>query len=101
MLEIGVILVLAAATYATRIGGYRLAQRLQPSPFVEAFMTAMPGTIFAALTAPAVLAAGPPGWLAAGTGFLAMRWSHNFFLALAAAMAVYLALTLTIGGLRP
>lgn len=69
MLEVAVILLLAVATYATRIGGYHLVQRLQPSPFVEAFMTAMPGAIFAALVAPMVLAAGPIGWASAGTGF--------------------------------
>ncbi|HRY26136.1 MAG: AzlD domain-containing protein [Geminicoccaceae bacterium] len=97
MLEIGVILLLAVATYATRIGGYRLAQRLQPSPFVEAFMTAMPGTIFAALVAPMVLAAGPAGWVSAGVGFVAMRRLGNFFLALALAMAAYLTLVLTMG----
>ena len=97
MLEIGVILLLAVATYATRIGGYRLAQRLQPSRFVEAFMTAMPGAIFAALVAPMVLAAGPAGWVSAGVGFVAMRRLGNFFLALALAMAAYLTLVLTMG----
>ncbi|MEZ5861724.1 MAG: AzlD domain-containing protein [Geminicoccaceae bacterium] len=97
MLEVAVILLLAVATYATRIGGYRLAQRLQPSPFVEAFMTAMPGTIFAALVAPMVLAAGPAGWVSAGVGFVAMRRLGNFFLALALAMAAYLTLVLTMG----
>ena len=97
MLEVGVILLLALATYATRVGGYRLAQRLQPGPFVEAFMTAMPGAIFAALVAPMVLAAGPAGWASAGIGFVAMRRLGNFFLALALAMAVYLALVMTVG----
>lgn len=97
MLEIGVILLLAVATYATRIGGYRLAQRLQPSPFVEAFMTAMPGAIFAALVAPMVVAAGPAGWVSAAIGFVAMRKFANFFVALAVAMAVYLGLVLTLG----
>ena len=97
MLEIGVILLLALATYLTRIGGYKLAQRLQPSPFVEAFMTAMPGAIFAALVAPMVVAAGPAGWIASTIGFLAMRRTANFLIALAAAMAAYLALILTLG----
>lgn len=97
MLEVVVILLLAAATYVTRIGGYHLVQRLQPSPFVETFMTAMPGAIFAALVAPMVLAAGPMGWASAGIGFVAMRRLGNFFLALAAAMAVYLALVMTVG----
>lgn len=97
MLEVAVILLLAIATYATRIGGYHLVQRLRPSPFVEAFMTAMPGAIFAALVAPMVLASGPVGWAAAGVGFVAMRRLGNFFLALAAAMAVYLVLLMTVG----
>ena len=64
-------------------------------------MTAMPGAIFAALVAPMVLVAGPPGWLSAATGFMAMRWSGNFFLALSAAMAVYLALILAVGAPGP
>ncbi len=101
MIEVSVIMALAVATYATRIGGYRLALRVQPSPFVEAFMTAMPGAIFAALVAPMVLVAGPPGWLSAAIGFIAMRLSGNFFLALTATMTVYLALILAVGAPGP
>jgi hypothetical protein len=38
--------------------------------------------VFAALAAPAVWSAGPPGWLGALAGFAAMRWTGQFLPAL-------------------
>lgn len=101
MAEAALILLLGLATYGTRLGGYWLAQRLRPSPFATAFLEAMPGAIFAALVAPMVLAAGPKGWLAAAIGFIAMRLSGHFLLALVLAMGTYLALVMTTGAAGP
>jgi uncharacterized membrane protein len=84
------ILAMAAVTYATRAGGFWLASRLRPGPFLRAWLEHLPGAVFAALVAPMVLGAGPAGWLAAGATFAAMRWSGHFVAAIIVGLAVYL-----------
>lgn len=86
------ILGMAAVTYACRAGGLWLARRFRPTPFVAAWMGQLPGAVFAALVAPMVLAAGPAGWLAATVGFLTMRLTARFLLALIAGQLAYVAL---------
>jgi uncharacterized membrane protein len=85
------ILLMGAVTYASRAGGFWLARRLAPGPFLRAWLEHLPGAVFAALVAPMVASAGPAGWLAAGAGFAAMRLSGQFVLAVAVGLAVYLA----------
>ncbi len=95
------ILLMAGVTYASRAGGFWLARRLAPGPFLRAWLEHLPGAVFAALVAPMVVGAGPAGWLAAGTGFVAMRLSGQFLLAIVVGLAVYLmGQRLGIGGLR-
>ncbi|MEK0085622.1 AzlD family protein [Benzoatithermus flavus] len=84
------ILAMGAVTYATRAGGFWLARRLEPGPFLRAWLEHLPGAVFAALVAPMVAGAGPVGWLAAGAGFLAMRRTGQFLLAIVTGLAVYL-----------
>jgi uncharacterized membrane protein len=84
------IVLMGAATYATRAGGFWLAQRLTPGPVLRAWLVQLPGAVFAALVAPMVAGAGPPGWIAAGLGFAAMRLTGHFLLAVIVGVAVYL-----------
>ena len=84
------ILAMAAATYATRVGGFWLARRVRPGPFARAWLDHLPGAVFAALVAPMVLAAGPAGWAGALAAFAAMRGSGQFVLAIAVGLAAYL-----------
>jgi uncharacterized membrane protein len=84
------IVAMGAVTYATRAGGFWLAQRLSPGPFFRAWLEHLPGAVFAALVAPMVIGAGPAGWLAAAAGFGAMRWTGQFLLAIVIGVLVYL-----------
>jgi uncharacterized membrane protein len=83
------ILAMAAVTYATRAGGFWLASRLRPGPFFRAWLEHLPGAVFAALVAPMVVGAGPAGWLAAATGFVTMRGTGQFLLAIVVGIVVY------------
>ena len=84
------ILLMGAATYATRAGGFWLARRLAPGRLLRAWLEQLPGAVFAALVAPMVASAGPPGWFAAGIGFVAMRLTRQFLLAVAVGVIAYL-----------
>ncbi|MFO1036632.1 MAG: AzlD domain-containing protein [Geminicoccaceae bacterium] len=90
--EIALILAMAAATYLTRVAGYWLASRMDPGPFLRAWLDHLPGAVFAALVAQMVAEAGPAGWAAAAVGFVTMRWTKLFFVALAAGVLAYLLL---------
>ncbi len=72
------ILLMGAATYATRIGGFLLIRRFKPGPFLEAWFGHVPGAVFAALVAPSVWQAGLAGWAGAAIGFGAMCWTGQF-----------------------
>jgi uncharacterized membrane protein len=84
------ILLMGAATYATRAGGFWLARRLRPGPLMRAWLEHLPGAVFAALVTPMVIGAGSAGWLAAAAGFAAMRRTGGFLLAILVGLAVYL-----------
>jgi uncharacterized membrane protein len=86
------IVAMGAVTYASRAGGFWLAQRLTPGPFVRAWLEHLPGAVFAALVGPMVVGAGPAGWLAAAVGFVAMRRSGHFLVAIVAGVVSYLVL---------
>lgn len=88
--SLAAILAMGAVTYATRAGGFWLARRLRPGPFFRAWLEHLPGAVFAALVAPMVAGAGPAGWLAAAAGFLTLRGSGQFLLAIVAGLAAYL-----------
>jgi uncharacterized membrane protein len=91
------ILAMAAVTYATRGGGYWLAGRLRPTPFLAAWLGQLPGAVFAALVAPMVATAGPAGWVGAVAGFALMRWTGRFVLAMLGGLATYVGLSPLLG----
>lgn len=91
------ILAMGLATYACRAGGFWLATRLRPTPFVEAWLQELPGAVFAALIAPMVVNAGPAGWIAAAVGFGLMRWTGEFLVALTGGLAAYVGLVKATG----
>jgi len=53
------IVLMAAITYATRLAGPWLLDRLPPSPRLTAALRQLPGAILVSLVAPAALASGP------------------------------------------
>jgi uncharacterized membrane protein len=59
------ILLMALATYATRVGGLWLASRLDLSERAGAWLDQIPGAILVSLVAPTVLTGGPAEALAA------------------------------------
>ncbi len=73
--EIMLIVLLGAATYAMRLGGYLVLSRFGGlNPRVEAALDAVPASVIAALVAPVALATGIAETLAAGiTVFAALR----------------------------
>lgn len=76
------------ATYATRAGGLWLMARVPRSPRVERWLGAIPGAILVAIIAPALLASGPAGWLAAAAVALLAARTGNLLLAIAAGVTL-------------
>lgn len=65
------ILAMAAVTYATRIGGVLIADRLVLGPRLKAAFDAIPLAVLTAVIAPMALATGPAETLAAAVTALA------------------------------
>lgn len=65
------ILAMAAVTYATRIGGVLIADRLVLGPRLKAAFDAIPLAVLTAVIAPMALATGPAETLAAAVTTLA------------------------------
>lgn len=72
---------MAVVTYATRLGGYLLIQRITPGPFLARVLEQVPGCTFAALAVPLVAAGGPLEWFGAAVTALVLRASGNVPLA--------------------
>jgi uncharacterized membrane protein len=77
-----VILGMAAVTFAIRMGGLLVANRLPATGFVAAWLRHVPGAVLAALIAPAVLAGGVAEWLAAAVTALVFVLIRNLFAAM-------------------
>jgi branched chain amino acid efflux pump len=84
------IFAMGAITYATRAGGFWLASRVRPDPFLRTWLDHLPGAVFAALVAPMALTAGPAGWVGAAAAFATARLGAGFVPAILAGMAAYL-----------
>jgi uncharacterized membrane protein len=82
---------MALVTYGTRAGGMWLMRFAAPAPRLEAWFRHIPGTVLAAIIAPAVVAHGPAGVVALlVTGAVAAR-TGNLLLAMASGvLTVYL-----------
>jgi uncharacterized membrane protein len=74
---------MAVVTYATRIGGLVIMPRIPASPSLDRFMALVPGTVLAALVAPAVFREGPPELLAAAVTVVAARRGSGLLLPVA------------------
>ena len=79
---------MALVTYLTRAGGFWLMAYLPESPRLAAWLRALPGALLVALVAPACVAAGPAGLLAAGAAVLIARRTNSTPLAMVAGTAL-------------
>jgi uncharacterized membrane protein len=59
------ILLMAGLTYLNRAGGYWLFRRISPGPRLRAGLAYLPGTLFVAYVAPALVNSGPKEWVGA------------------------------------
>lgn len=82
------VLGMAAATYALRIGGLLLAGYLPRRGRWAAAFEQVPGAVMVAIVAPAILAAGPLGWIAAAAcAGVALR-TRNLLLTMLVGIAI-------------
>ena len=96
--RIGVILAVAAVTYATRLAGFALGRSAVP-PAVERFLAYVPVAAFAALVVPGLAAGGElaPRLLAATAAAVSVLRSGKLWAGLAAGMAAYWAVRALVG----
>jgi uncharacterized membrane protein len=80
------ILLTAAITYALRLGGLLLADRLPRSGPARRFLDCLPGTILIALTVPGALHSGVEGMVGLGACLLVFLRSGNLLLTMLAGM---------------
>ena len=76
------IAVMAAATLATRAGGYLLFRAFSPPPAVRAMLGYVPGTLFVSYVAPALAAGGLQQWVGAIATVAVMLATRNLALAI-------------------
>jgi uncharacterized membrane protein len=81
------IVAMALATYLCRAGGYALLRALRPPPFVEAMLQHIPGCIFVAFVAPALVTGGPPHLVGGAATLAVMVGTRNITLAIVAGVA--------------
>jgi branched chain amino acid efflux pump len=75
---------MAAVTYATRVAGLVIMPRLPSSPRLDRWIAAVPGSVLAAIVAPAVFAQGIPELVAAGLTVVVARRGSGLLLPVAA-----------------
>lgn len=90
------VLAMAAATYATRAGGFWLMRWLPLSPRVGAWLGNIPGAVLVALVVPAAVRGGAAEALAIAATALAMRLTGQDLLAMAVGIAVVVAARLSL-----
>lgn len=91
-----VILGLAAGTFAARLGGVLIGQRLPASGGWARALKALPGTLIIALVAVQLLNGGPNEWSAGAVAALTALATRNLILTMAVGIAaVYLLRTYT------
>lgn len=82
------IVLAAIVTYAFRIGGLLVSDRLPANGPFKRFMGALPGTILLSLIAPGIIAAGLWGWIAAALTAICAHKTGNLLFAMLVGMAV-------------
>ena len=88
---------MALLTYLTRIGGFWLLARLRPSPRLNAWLKALPGTLLVALVTPSFVGAGAAGIIAATITALIAARTKNTLLAMIVGTAI-VAVGRAVGG---
>jgi uncharacterized membrane protein len=78
---------MAGVTYLCRAGGYWILRRLPPSPKLQAALTHLPGCLFVAYVAPALLRGQPKDLVGATATVIAMRLSGNIGVAIGVGIA--------------
>ena len=91
------ILGMAAATYATRVGGLWLMDQVRPTRRVEAWLGHIPGAILVAIVAPAIVEGGLAAALAALATTLAAWRTGNLFVAMAVGVVTVWGARLLLG----
>jgi|YNPMSStandDraft_1061717.scaffolds.fasta_scaffold54528_2 uncharacterized membrane protein len=81
------ILAMAAVSYACRAGGYALLRGIRTPAFVDRMLAHLPGALFAAYVAPALVAGGLAAWIGALATVLAQRAGGTMVVAVAAGIA--------------
>lgn len=83
-LVVGVILMMAAVTFLTKVGGLWVLSHFEVSERLEAGISVLPGAIVIAILGPELAEGGPAEWAAAGLTLLVMWRTGNILLALIA-----------------
>jgi len=94
---VAAILLASGLTYALRLGGLLLADRLPKSGPARRFLDSLPGTLLVSLTLPGALNAGLPGIAGLAACLLVYLRSKNLLLTMAAGMAVVVVLRRWLG----
>jgi uncharacterized membrane protein len=81
------ILAMALVTYACRAGGYAILRNIRTPPFVDRMLTHLPGALFAAYVAPALVSGGLAAWIGALATIVAQRAGGPMVVAVAAGIA--------------
>jgi uncharacterized membrane protein len=81
---------MAFVTFGTRIGGYWLVDRFNAIKKIERVLRYTPGSIIAAIVAPAALMNGVDDAIASAVVILIMIWSKNLLLSMCAGVAAVL-----------
>lgn len=89
---VGVVLAMAAVTYATKVGGLWAVGRVDLSRRAEAGIDALPGAVVVAFVAPALSDGGVPEWIAAAATVVVARETGNLLASLAVGVGTVLAL---------
>ena len=83
-----VVLAMALAAYATRIGGYWLIGRIPLSRRLLRMLDALPGAVIAAIMLPTLIKGGPSAVLAVAAAMTTMVLVRNDFAAVLAGVAM-------------
>jgi uncharacterized membrane protein len=78
---------MALVTYPCRAGGYAILRNIRTPPFVDRMLNHLPGALFAAYVAPALVSGGLAAWIGALATIVAQRAGGPMVLAVAAGIA--------------
>ena len=87
---VGIVLAMAAVTYATKVGGLWLVGRLELTERAETALEVLPGVIVVSIVAGELLEGGPAEWIGAAAVALAMWKTESLPLALVAGIGTVL-----------